>query len=258
MSGTLYGLGVGPGDPELVTLKAHRILRAAPVVAYPAPDHGTSFARSIVAGFLTGEQEEIPIVVPMRVERFPAAEVYDAAAAAIAARLEAGLDVAVLCEGDPFFYGSFMYLFERLAEHHAVVIVPGVASPMAAAARALRPLSARNDILTVIPGPLDDEALAERLFHAEAFVIMKLGRHFDRVRALIDRLGLMDRSVYCERVTLAEERVLPLAEVTGAAPYFSMILGYRGAEPAIARRYGRGAARTPQISLRARKARRER
>ena len=89
MSGTLYGLGVGPGDPELVTLKAHRILRAAPVVAYPAPDHGTSFARSIVAGFLTGEQEEIPIVVPMRVERFPAAEVYDAAAAAIAARFSA-------------------------------------------------------------------------------------------------------------------------------------------------------------------------
>ena len=132
-----------------------------------------------------------------------------------------------------------------LAEHHAVVIVPGVASPMAAAARALRPLSARNDILTVIPGPLDDEALAERLLHAEAFVIMKLGRHFDRVRSLIERLGLLDRAVYCERVTLAEERVLPLATVSGAAPYFSMILGYRGEEPAIASRYARDPARMP-------------
>ncbi|MBP0613970.1 precorrin-2 C(20)-methyltransferase [Jiella mangrovi] len=241
-TGRLYGLGVGPGDPELLTLKALRILKASPVVAYPAPDHGTSFARSIVAEFLTGGQEEIPIVVPMRVERFPAAEVYDAAAETIAARLDAGDDVAVLCEGDPFFYGSFMYLFERLAERHEAEIVPGVASPMAAAARALRPIAARNDILTVIPGPLGDEALAEKLLGAEAFVIMKLGRHFDRVRALIHRLGLIDNAVYCERVTLGEERISPLADVTGDAPYFSMILGYRGAEPAIARRYARASA----------------
>lgn len=245
MSGTLFGLGVGPGDPELLTLKALRILKASPVVAYPAPDHGTSFARAIVAEFLSGDQDEIPIVVPMRVERFPAAEVYDRAAEAIAARLDRGEDVAVLCEGDPFFYGSFMYLFERLAERYAVEIVPGVASPMASAARALRPLAARNDVLTVIPGPLDDEALAEKLQGAEAFVIMKLGRHFDRVRSLIERLGLLDRAVYCERVTLAEERVLPLAAVSGAAPYFSMILGYRGEEPAIARRYGLDTVRMP-------------
>ncbi|MCE7026477.1 precorrin-2 C(20)-methyltransferase [Jiella avicenniae] len=242
MSGILYGLGVGPGDPELLTLKALRILKSCPVVAYPAPDHGQSFARSIVAGFLAGDQDEIPIVVPMRVERFPAAEVYDRAAEAIAARLTRGEDVAVLCEGDPFFYGSFMYLFERLAERYAVEIVPGVASPMASAARALQPIASRNDVLTVIPGPLDDAALTEKLEGVEAFVIMKLGRHFDRVKALIARLGLLDRAVYCERVTLAEERVMPLAEVSGAAPYFSMILGYRGEEPAIARRYAREAA----------------
>ncbi|TFF25003.1 precorrin-2 C(20)-methyltransferase [Jiella endophytica] len=241
MTGTLYGLGVGPGDPELLTLKAHRILTSAPVVAYPAPDHGASFARSIVAGFLSPRQEEIPIVVPMRVERFPAAEVYDRAAEAIAARLDEGRDVAVLCEGDPFFYGSFMYLFERLADRYPSEIVPGVASPMAAAARALTPLASRNDVLTVIPGPLDDEALAAKL--TGAFVIMKLGRHFDRVRALIERLGLLDRAIYCERVTLGEERVLPLAEVSGVAPYFSMILGYRGDEPAIAGRYRQASAR---------------
>ncbi|MBO0661009.1 precorrin-2 C(20)-methyltransferase [Jiella sp. MQZ9-1] len=242
MTGRLFGLGVGPGDPELLTLKALRVLRACPVVAYPAPDKGASFARAIVAEFLRADQDEIPIVVPMRVERFPAAEVYDQAGHEIAARLDAGDDVAVLCEGDPFFYGSFMYLFERLAERYAIEIVPGVASPMASAARSLRPLAARNDVLTVIPGPLDDEALAAQLEAADAFVIMKLGRHFDRVRALIARLGLIDRSVYCERVSLAEERILPLAEVSGAAPYFSMILGYCGDEPAIAGRYRRDAA----------------
>ncbi|MEX6507417.1 precorrin-2 C(20)-methyltransferase [Jiella sp. M17.18] len=235
-TGTLTGLGVGPGDPELLTLKALRLLKAAPVVAYPAPEGGDSFARAIVADFLSPEQEEIAIEMPMRVERFPAAEVYDAAAAKIAARLDAGRDVAVLCEGDPFFYGSFMYLFDRLADRYPAEIVPGVASVTAAAAAAKRPLTARNDVLTVIPGPLDDNELAERITAAQSFAIMKLGRHFGRVKALLERLGLSDACAYCERVSLPEERVLPLAAVSGDAPYFSMILGYRGDEPAIANR----------------------
>jgi len=231
--GTLYGLGVGPGDPELLTLKALRILKAAPVIAYPAPDHGTSFARAIVEGYLTGAQEEIAIVVPMRTERFPAAAIYDEAAARIGDRLAAGQDVAVFCEGDPFFYGSFMYLFERLSGRFPVEIVPGVSSVMAATAASRRPLAARNDVLTVIPGPLDDDALRQRIEASDAFAIMKLGRHFGRVKALLGALNLTDACAYCERVTLPEERIMPLADVTGDAPYFSMILGYRGAEPGI-------------------------
>ena len=237
MSGTLYGLGVGPGDPELLTLKALRILKAAPVVAYPAPDTGASFARAIVEPHLTGGQEEIAIVVPMRTDRCPAKAIYDEAAERIGERLSAGRDVAVLCEGDPFFYGSFMYLFERLAGRFPVEIVPGVSSVMAGSAAIARPLAARNDILTVIPGPLDDAVLAARLEACEAFAIMKLGRHFPRVKALLERLGLAERAVYAERVSLPEQRVLPLAEAPGDgradAPYFSMILGYRGFEPAM-------------------------
>lgn len=231
--GILYGLGVGPGDPELITLKAHRILGASPVVAYPKPDTGESFARAIVAGFLKPEQREIAIEVPMRVERFPAAEIYDGAAEDIATCLEQGDDVAVLCEGDPFFYGSFMYLFERLAGRFETVVVPGVSSVMAASAASARPLAARNDRLIVIPGPLPDEELIARIESAEAFAIMKLGRHFARVRQVIARLGLTDGCRYCERVSLPEEVVLPLAEAPETAPYFSMILGYRGSEPAI-------------------------
>ncbi|UIJ71502.1 precorrin-2 C(20)-methyltransferase [Aurantimonas sp. HBX-1] len=238
MSGTLYGLGVGPGDPELLTLKALRILKAAPVVAYPAPDHGTSFARAIVAAHLGPHQEEIPIVVPMRVERFPASAVYDQAAETIADRLAAGRDVAVLCEGDPFFYGSFMYLFERLADRFPAEIVPGVTSVSAASARLQRPLAARNDVLTVLPAPLDDAALEARIGACEAFAIIKLGRHFARVRALLERLGLADHCALCERVTLDAERIVPLAEIDGDVPYFSMILGYRGAEAAILRGLG--------------------
>lgn len=231
--GTLYGLGVGPGDPELLTLKAHRILTSVTVVAYPKPDTGESFARAIVASFLRPEQREIPIEVPMRVERFPAADIYDEAAETIARRLEEGEDVAVLCEGDPFFYGSFMYLFERLATRFETVVVPGVSSVMAASAASLRPLAARNDRLTIIPGPLPDSELISRIEGAEAFVIMKLGRHFGRIRQLLGSMGLTAACRYCERVTLKEERVLPLAEAGDVAPYFSMILGYRGDEPAI-------------------------
>ncbi|MEN3792561.1 precorrin-2 C(20)-methyltransferase [Fulvimarina sp. MAC3] len=232
-TGILYGLGVGPGDPELLTLKAHRILTSSPVVAYPKPDTGESFARAIVAGFLKPEQMEIAIEVPMRVERFPAAEIYDGAATKIAACLGEGKDVAILCEGDPFFYGSFMYLFERLAGCFETIVVPGVSSVMAASAASARPLAARNDRLTVIPGPLGDDELIARIESAEAFAIMKLGRHFARIRKVIDRMDLTDRCRYCERVSLPEEVVLPLVEAPETAPYFSMILGYRGSEPAI-------------------------
>ncbi|WP_421859284.1 precorrin-2 C(20)-methyltransferase [Oricola sp.] len=231
MTGKLYGLGVGPGDPELLTLKAHRILTESPVVAYPAPDSGESFARAIVAGHLSPYQLEIPIVVPMRAERFPAAEIYDKAAGEIAGHLDAGHDVAVLCEGDPFFYGSFMYLFERLGQLFPTEIVPGVSSLVASAAALARPLAARNDVLTVIPGPLPDAELEARIKGADTLAIMKVGRHFARIRALIEEMGLTDVAGYCERVSLAEERILPLAGVVeDSAPYFSMILIYKGAE----------------------------
>jgi len=231
MSGKLYGIGLGPGDPELLTLKAVRLLRSVPVIAWPAPDIGDSFARSIAAPHLPGDQIEIAIRMPMRVERFPAQEVYDWAAKEVSRHLDGGRDVAVLCEGDPFFYGSFMYLFERLAGRYKAEIVPGVSSIMAAACAAQRPLSARNDVMTIIPGPLPDDEILARLAHSQSAVIMKVGRHFARIKALIDAAGLMANAIYAERVSLREERVMPLADTTDdSAPYFSMILIYSGSE----------------------------
>lgn len=229
--GTLYGLGVGPGDPELITLKAHRILTDAKVVAYPAPDTGESFARSIVAEYLTPEQTEIPIVIPMRVERFPAQDIYDEAAEVLAGHLARGEDVVVLCEGDPFFYGSFMYLFERLSGRFKTEIVPGISSLMASAAALQRPLAARNDVLTVIPGPLDSEAMLAQLQACQAAAIIKVGRHFERIRTVIEEAGLIDNAGYLERVTLDNQRILPLGDADhDKAPYFSIILIYKGAE----------------------------
>ncbi|WP_431854611.1 precorrin-2 C(20)-methyltransferase [Azospirillum sp.] len=224
MTGTLYGLGVGPGDPELVTLKALRLLRACPVIAYLAANGSDSFARSIVAGHLPGGQTELVVRIDMSAPASDGQAIYDRAAEEIAVHLAAGRDVAMPCEGDPFFYGSFQYLFTRLAGRFPVQVVPGVSSLMATAAAVPVPLTSRNDVLTVLPAPLDAAVLKERLAATDAAAVMKLGRHFDKVRAVVDELGLTARALYVERAGLPEQRVLPLAEVRPPVPYFSMIL----------------------------------
>lgn len=231
--GVLYGLGVGPGDPELLTLKAVRLIQAAPVLAYPAPLEGESMARRIAAPHIPAGKIEIPIRMPMVQARFPAQEVYDRAAEEIGAHLAAGRDVAVLCEGDPFFYGSFMYLFGRLAEEGGarVEVVPGVSALTATAASAGAPLAARNDVLTVLPGPLEEADLTQRLQAAEAVAIIKVGRHLAKVKRALAAAGLADGARYISHATLPEQRVSPLAEVSeDSAPYFSMILAHRRGE----------------------------
>lgn len=231
MTGTLYGLGVGPGDPELITLKALRLLKAAPVLAYPAPESGDSFARAIVAGHLPGGQTEIVLRMPMVAERFPAQEVYERAAQELGGHLAAGRNVAALCEGDPFFYGSFMYLFGRLAGRFPIEVVPGVSSLTACAAALAAPLAARDDVLTVIPATLPDHVLAAHLRAAEAAAVIKVGRHLPKLCRVLRLLGLLDRARYVERATLAEQRILPLMEAgTESAPYFSMVLIHRRGE----------------------------
>lgn len=231
MSGTLYGIGVGPGDPELITLKALRLLRAAPVIAYPAPLEGPSLARAIVAPHLPGGQDEVAIRMPMVAARFPAQEVYAAAAGEIGGHLAAGRDVVALCEGDPFVYGSFMYLYGRLAERFRVEVVPGVSSLTACAARLGAPLAARDDCLAVLPATLPAALLRVRLAESDAAAIMKLGRHFRKVYEILEDLELSPGARYIEHATMANERVLPLAEVDPeTVPYFSMILVHRRGE----------------------------
>lgn len=231
MSGILYGVGLGPGDPELMTLKAHRLISNAKTIAYPAPDDGVSFARSIAASAISKDAQEIPIVIPMRIDRFPAKDIYDAAAAKIAQVLESGENVVTLCEGDPFFYGSFMYLFERLVDRFDIEIVPGVTSLTACAAQLKRPLTSRNDTLTIIPGPLPDADIIERVAAAEAIAIMKVGRHLPRIKALLTKMGLAEKAGYVERASLPKQKVYRLIDHDEeTAPYFSMILIYKGDE----------------------------
>ena len=207
MTGTLYGLGIGPGDPDLITLKALRILQAVAVIAYPAPEHGDSLARRIVAPHLPEGRTEIAIRMPLVEARFPSQEVYDRAALELGEHLRAGRDAAVLCEGDPFFYGSFMYLFGRMAENFQVEVVPGVSSLTACAAVLGAPLAARNDVLTVVPAPLPEAELSARLKDCDAAAIIKVGRHLAKVRRVLEELDLSSSARYIEHATMANQSI---------------------------------------------------
>jgi precorrin-2 C20-methyltransferase/precorrin-3B C17-methyltransferase len=229
----LWGVGLGPGDPELITLKALRIVQCAHVVAYPVAKHGRSNARAIVASVLNQNQIELPMVYPVTTEEtdhlhgYEAAlcEFYDQVAAEIANHLEAGRDVAILCEGDPFFYGSYMYLHDRLAARYITEVIPGIPSPMAASARLGKPLVRRDTETMILPGTLSEDQLTARLAEGAACVIMKVGRNFTKIRAALERSGSLGRALYIERATMQAERVVPVEDVDPASvPYFSLII----------------------------------
>jgi precorrin-2/cobalt-factor-2 C20-methyltransferase len=225
MSGTLYGIGVGPGDPELLTLKAVRLIAACPVIAYPAPEQGEALARRIAAAHIPPGKIECPVRLPIEIARHPAQDAYDAGAAQLAAHLAAGRDVALLCLGDPMFYGSYMYLHARLAGRFETRIVPGVTSFAASAALAGHALAAREDSVAVVPATLPDVEIERRIAAHDSLVFLKLGRHFARLRDLLTRAGLAAHAVYIERAGLDGERHCALAQTTHeTAPYFSLIL----------------------------------
>lgn len=229
--GTLHGVGVGPGDPELLTVKAARLISSARVISYLAANGKDSTARDIARSFIPPGAEHLVIDMPMRVEREPGERAYDAGAAAIATHLEDGRDVVMLCEGDPFFYGSFMYLFARLAGDYPCAIVPGVTSMTASAAALRRPLSARNEVVKVLPATLPEDRLRTELLTAESAVLIKVGRHLGKVRNILGLLDLSSRAHVIVKATHEDQVVTPLLEITeDHLPYFSSIIVYSGQE----------------------------
>lgn len=233
MAGRLYGVGLGPGDPELVTVKTARLIGEADVIAYHAARHGRSIARSIALPYMKEGQVEELLLYPLTTETTDHPGGYQGAlddfyadcAERLAAHLDMGRTVVVLSEGDPLFYGSYMHLHKRLAHRYPTEVVPGVTSVSAAAAVLGRPLVERDEILTVLPGTLPGEVLAERLRDTDSAAVLKLGRTFEKVREAFAEAGRLDDAWYVERATMGAERVAPLKDVDpDGVPYFSLAL----------------------------------
>ncbi len=230
-TGRLYGVGLGPGDPSLMTVRAVEVIAGADVVAYHSARHGRSIARSIAAGHLRADHIEEPLVYPVTTEttdhpggyRAAMEEFYEQAAARLAAHLEAGRTVAVLAEGDPLFYGSYMHMHKRLADRFPTEVIPGVTSVSAAAARLGTPLVEGEEVLTILPGTLPEEELTARLAATDTAVVMKLGRTFPAVRGAFEASGRLAEARYVERATMEGERTGELADVdAGSVPYFAV------------------------------------
>lgn len=233
LKGTLYGVGVGPGDPELLTLRAHKVLAEADVIAYFAKEGRRGTSRTIVADVIGEGRRELPMYYPFTTERHVTDPVYvqetyafyEASTGKIDTLLRDGKSVAVLAEGDPFFFGSFMHLWRRLVPPHTCEIVPGITGMAGCWSRANAPMTFGDDIMTVLPATLPAEMLAARLADTDAAVVMKIGRHLGKVRAALIEAGRLHQAIYVERGTMSGESIQPLAGKVGDdAPYFSLVL----------------------------------
>lgn len=233
VAGTLYGIGVGPGDARYMTLRAAALVCSVDVIAFFAKKGRQGNARKVVSALVGAERRELRFEYPLTDEvpadhpeyREQIAGFYKETAAALEAELKGGHSVGLLAEGDPFFYGSFMHMWRRLDDAFPVEVVPGVTGMSGCWTRANAPITWGDDILTVIPGTLDEERLTQRLAASDAAVIMKIGRNLEKVRRAVEGAGLADRAIYVERGTMADERIMPLRECDGmAGTYFAMVI----------------------------------
>ena len=232
-AGRLIGVGVGPGDPELLTLKAVRALESADVIAWFAKSGNSSNARNIVARFLRPTAIELSLLYPVTTE-LPAKDAtykemiqafFDESAERVAGHLAAGRTVAVLSEGDPMFFGSYMHMHVRLSKRFPTEVVPGITAMSGCWSAAGLPITQGDDVLTVLPGTLPAEQLVRRLQLNDPTVVMKLGRNLPKVRAALIDAGRLDSAIYVERGTMQAQRLMPLTEKDDdRAPYFALVL----------------------------------
>ena len=222
--GIVYGIGIGSGNPDLITLRAYRILENVDIIIYPKIENGVSIARKIIDCYLSGKQIEIafPIVI-----RGSNQSIYNSIVRQIKQYLLFGKNIAILCEGDPFFYGSYIYLYALLRKScYEIITVPGISSVMSSASELGQPLALKNDIFTVLPGQIEEKKLFFHLSHTDSAVIIKIGRHFKKVYKVLNSLGLIEKAFYIEYATFENQKIIPISELSEriCVPYFSTIL----------------------------------
>jgi precorrin-2/cobalt-factor-2 C20-methyltransferase len=231
--GKLIGVGVGPGDPELLTLKALNALKSADIVAHFAKSGNPSNARASVAQYLQPGVTELPLLYPVTTEEVSSSaayrsaiqEFFDKSAADVAAHLQAGKNVAVLSEGDPLFFGSYMHLHVRLMNQFPTAVIPGVTAMSGCWSAAGLPIARGDDVLTVVPGTLDERELLRRFQQNDPTVVMKIGRNLAKVRRSLAAAERLAHATYVERVSLENQRMMPLTDkLDDAAPYLAIIL----------------------------------
>ncbi len=232
-AGKIYGVGLGPGDPDLISVRADRLLRNARHVAFFRKPGRSGQARNIVNGIIPGEAIEFPMEYPVTTE-IPVTDprynellsaFYEDCAAHLKALSEQGEDVVVLCEGDPFFYGSFMHLYNRLRDEADVEVVPAITGMSGAWTATGDPITWGDDVLTVLVGTLPEDDLARRMAQTDALVVMKIGRNIDKVKRALKSADLYDRAWIVEFAQMPNQRVMKLSEASDdVTPYFSIIV----------------------------------
>jgi precorrin-2/cobalt-factor-2 C20-methyltransferase len=226
--GKLIGLGVGPGDPELLTVKAVRALEQAQAIAFIAAAGRTSRAREIAGRYVRPGTRELIAVMPMTQDQDATGRAYSQLVTGIISELGQGNDVVFLCEGDPLLYGSFAHLMSRLGPRFACEVIPGITSISAAAAAAQVPLGIHEEPIALVPATIHPRKLAGILQQCDRVVVMKVGRHLDKIKEALAAARMSENAILVENATLQGQRVRPLSVVTEQqVPYFSLIIAGR-------------------------------
>lgn len=232
MTGTVHGVGLGPGAADLMSVRADRLVRGARHLAYFRKAGRSGHARRIVEGLLRADVVEFAMEYPVTTEiavtdpRYndQLSAFYAQCAGRLTALAQGGEDVIVLCEGDPFFYGSFMHLHARLSGVVPVCVVPGITGMSGAWTASDRPITWGDDVLTVLTATLPEAELARRIEESDAVVVMKIGRHLDKLRRAVAAAGKADGAWLVEHAAMPDQRLTRLGDVGAVAPYFSILL----------------------------------
>ena len=231
--GRLIGVGTGPGDPELLTLKATRALAEADVIAHFAKRGNNGNARTITDAHFRADVIELPLLYPITTEidkdhddyRAAITSFYEESAQAVVAHLDKGRTVAILSEGDPLFYGSYMHLHVRLAHLYPTVVIPGITAMSGCWSQTGVPIVQGDEVLSVLPGTMGEVELTRRLSDTDAAVIMKVGRNLPKIRKALEAAGKLGRAIYVERGTMPTTQHKKLIDKSDdATPYFSIVL----------------------------------
>ncbi len=231
--GTIWGVGLGPGDPDLMSVKADRLLRSAKNVAFFRKAGRAGQARRILDDILRTDAREIAMEYPVTTE-IPLTDprynevlsaFYEKSAARLRTLSEAGEDVVVVSEGDPFFYGSFMHLYERLKDEYPIEVVPAITGMSAAWTATGVPITWGDDVLTVLMGTLSEDELAENMTRADALIVMKIGRNIAKIRKALHRANRFEAAWLVEYAAMPNQSVQKLSDAADkVAPYFSIIV----------------------------------